>query len=368
MGPRERVLTLLRGDTPDQVPWFGDLDYWATAQISKGERPQDFKLSDSYLEWHRQLGVGFYLQGYFPFLEQPQNCAVNSWTEGERRYRNIETPKGTLSECWLWSDITYSEAPVERLVKTEKDLPAYRYFFENLDFEPDYAQAELRQEQVAEMGVVLCYTPRSPFMRMVALDAGIENIVMMYVNDPDALAETIRVMKSALDRAVDLTVNCPSEIIMTPENLSAEVVGPNFFELYMRDIQEEWSSRIRASGKYSCIHMDGTLKGLLRQEAGVGLTFIEAMTPAPTGDLAIGQWADYLGDSGTIAWGGIPGAYFTEWTSDQEFDRLVKELLSVMTGSNRYVLGVADQVPPDGLTRRVKRVRELVDTYGAYTS
>ena len=67
MTPRERVLAILSGRKPDLVPWFGDLDYWATAMIGRGERPKDFKQRDDYIAWHRDLGVGFYLQGYFPF-------------------------------------------------------------------------------------------------------------------------------------------------------------------------------------------------------------------------------------------------------------------------------------------------------------
>jgi hypothetical protein len=67
-----------------------------------------------------------------------------------------------------------------------------------------------------------------------------------------------------------------------------------------------------------------------------------------------------------IYWGGIPGSYFTPAVEDEEFDRHVKEVLSVMRRDRRYVLGVADQVPPDGLERRVARVRELVDDHGAY--
>ena len=44
----------------------------------------------------------------------------------------------------------------------------------------------------------------------------------------------------------------------------------------------------------------------------------------------------------------------------------VKHLLSIMTKEPRFVLGVADQVPPDGLERRVKRVSELVEEFGRY--
>ncbi len=37
-----------------------------------------------------------------------------------------------------------------------------------------------------------------------------------------------------------------------------------------------------------------------------------------------------------------------------------------MISQPRYVLGVADQVPPDGLEQRVRRVAELVGEYGRY--
>lgn len=60
MTERQRVLSILKGEQPDQVPWFPDLDYWVTAQIRRGERQEDFKRSDAYLAWHADLGAGFY--------------------------------------------------------------------------------------------------------------------------------------------------------------------------------------------------------------------------------------------------------------------------------------------------------------------
>jgi hypothetical protein len=112
--------------------------------------------------------------------------------------------------------------------------------------------------------------------------------------------------------------------------------------------------------------MDGTLAGLLRQESQIGLTFIEAMTPKPVGDLPVSEWPRYRDGSRTIYWGGIPGSYFTPAVSDREFDRHVKEVLTVMREDRRMVLGVADQVPPDGLESRVARVQELVERFGTY--
>ena len=100
MTHRERLLTILKGEQPDQVPWFGDLDYWANSLIKRGLKPKDFILSDDYIKWHRDLGVGFYLQGYFPYKQIITNCNITDWNEGNRHYKEIETPVGSVRECW----------------------------------------------------------------------------------------------------------------------------------------------------------------------------------------------------------------------------------------------------------------------------
>lgn len=366
MTERDRVLTLLAGGRPDRVPWFGDLDYWATALIGRGLKPAGFKESDAYIDWHRDLRVGFYLQGSFPFRTIVEDCRVTEWRDGTARRRRIETPRGALTETWTWLPDSFAEAPTEHLVKSAADLPAYRHLFEHTRFEPDYAFAAKRLRQVGEAGVVLCYLPKSPFMQMVALDAGIVAVAEIHADAPDELAATLAAVRSAHDRAARIAVDGPAEVLMIPENLSSEVVGPRFYELFMRDYHETWCREIAAAGKRSCVHLDGTLKGLLRQVCSAGFTFVEAMTPAPVGDLEVERWAEWRGGAPAVLWGGLPGVYFTDMVADAEFDRHVEAVLRVMVSEPRYVLGVADQVPPDGLERRVRRVAELVDAHGRY--
>jgi hypothetical protein len=368
MTPRERVLAILHGQKPDRVPWFGDLDYWATALIGRGEKPRDFKPSDAYLDWHRDLGVGFYLQGYFPFRAIAEHCRVREWTEGNLRRRQIETPCGTLRETWTWLPPSFAEAPTEHLIKSAADLRAYRYFHENTHYEPDYAFAERRRAQVGDLGIVLCYLPKSPLMQLIALDAGLTTVFEVFADAEEEFRKTLEAVRRSHDAAASIALESPAEVLMIPENLSSECVGKTFYEMFMRDYEEAWARRIREAGKYSCIHLDGTMKGLLRETCSTSLTFIEALTPAPAGDLEIEKWGEWSGNSRTILWGGLPGVFFTEMVSEEEFDTHVRRVLEVMRSEPRYVLGVADQVPPDGLERRVRRVSELVEKYGAYGS
>ena len=366
MNHRQRILSLLEGKTPDRVPWLGDLAYWSHAMEKRGEVPAGFQKSEAYYAFHRDLGVGFYLQGYWPFETlYDDSVRVSEVREGNRRWRGIETPAGSLSEVWTYLPESFSEAPTERLIKTRADLATLRCWFEHTHYRPDYAEAQRRYRLVQDLGIVLCYLPRSPLMELVAVLCGIETLVDLWIDAPAELEETLRIMERKHDEAAAIALESPAECLMIPENLSSEVVGRTLFTRYAREYEQRWTERIRAAGKRSFIHMDGTLAGLISQVAANGFDVIEAVTPSPVGDLSLEQMRERVGP-GTILWGGLPGVYFTALVSDEAFERFVRQVLETMTGAPRYVLGVADQVPPDGLRRRVTRVGELVERYGAY--
>jgi len=363
---RERVLKLLSGDRPDRVPWFGDLSYWAAALRARGQLPPKDPGATAYIEWHRSLRVGYYLQGYEPFR------AVCDGTVREKNERSgnvhrriIETPVGRLDEEHTYLPASFTSAPTRHLVRSLEDLRVLRYVVEHTRYEPNYGEAALRREAVGGAGVVLCYLPKSPFMQLVALLAGIETVVALAFDAPEEFAAVLDVMEAKSDEAAALALASPAECLMIPENLSAEVVGPDFFERHMRRYQEKWTKRIREAGKFSLIHMDGRLRGLLREEGSVGFTVLEALTPEPVGDVPIGELRALAGP-GPILWGGVPGSYFTSLVPEAEFERHVIEVLGVCRRDGRMVLGVADQVPPDGLESRVRRVAELAEEHGQY--
>ena len=116
MNRREDILKLLRGEKPEYLPWFGDLAYWidylkedklmpakyltgkdiATGSVNKG-------LAGTFAEddlqmLHRDLGVGLYLQGYFPFIEEYHDLEYSFEEDPVQRIRTttFKTPVGTV--------------------------------------------------------------------------------------------------------------------------------------------------------------------------------------------------------------------------------------------------------------------------------
>ena len=104
--------------------------------IKRGLKPKDFISSDDYIIWHRELGVGFYLQGYFPYIQIYQNCDVKEWDDGFRHYKEVVTPVGSVRECWEYIPTSFSDGPVEHFIKSEADFPVMKYIYENVRFEP----------------------------------------------------------------------------------------------------------------------------------------------------------------------------------------------------------------------------------------
>ncbi len=366
MNHRERLLALLAGQTPDRVPWLADLDYWACAMERRGEVPPDYRRSPAYLDLHRELGVGFYLQGYWPFRAvYAGEVQVETRQEGNQRCTTITTPVGAIHERWTYLPESFAEAPTEFFVKTPADLAVLRDVYERTRYEPDVAELERRRPLLTDLGVLLAYLPRSPFMEMLTSLVGIRKMVELWVDIPQEFEDTLALMEEKHDQAAAIALASPAECLMIPENLSSEVVGKRFYRRFLFPYESRWVRRIREAGKYSFIHMDGTLRGLIGEAAAVGFDVIEAVTPAPVGDLTFPEMRQVAGP-GPILWGGVPGVYFTDLVDDAEFDRHVCQVLDFMVRDRRCVLGVADQVPPGGLRRRIARVAELVEQFGKY--
>lgn len=364
MKTRENVLAVLNGEEPDWIPWLADLDYWYYALLRDNALPQKYH-GDGIFQLHRDLGVGYYLQGYFPF--QPVYDGVNCVETRDEEWRFVEvtTPVGNLQSVRKYMRDSYSWGFVEHLIRDWKDLRVLRYLFEHTSFIPDYQVAEKRYELIGKNGVVVGYPPRTPFMQLVAMDAGIETVVYSIMDAPEEFDQTMEVMEEKYDEAMEIVLESPVEIIEFPENLSSEVVGKKYFRKYLKPIYERWNQRIKASSKYSGIHFDGTLKGLIREVSQTGFSFLEAVTPSPAGDIPFHEMVNWVEEE-TILWGGIPGGYFSDIEmNDDEFEELVISFLEVIKSNpTRHVLGVSDQVVPGSRWQRIKKVSQLIKEFG----
>lgn len=383
MNHREHIFAVFKEEMPDRVPWFADLTWWASAMEQRGQVPAglysgntspgwqpylSFDATPDLFELHRELNVGFYFgSGYFPFeTEYDDTVRIMRETHGNTLRQTIETPVGALIEGRIYLVESYTEAISHRPIKSPADLRVLRYLVEHTHYRPDYSVATRRRALLGDLGIVMYCLPKTPAMELITEKAGIQTFVDLWLDARAELEETLQIMEQKYDEAAAIVVASPVEFVWSPMTLSSEIVGDRFFERYVSGYERKWIERLHQAGKWSIIHMDGTLRGLIRHVAALGYDAIEAITPTPVGDLTMSEARELVGPD-IILWGGLPSVYFTSLVDEDEFERLVREVLWVMTREPRYVLGVADQVPPTALRQRVIRVAELVERYGVYT-
>lgn len=384
MTARERILGMLKGEKIDRIPWCGDLAYWIDYLNDEKLMPEKYLADQTtaqrqmlsqglaapfngkgLIDLHRDLNVGFYLQGYFPFDTIYDGVEVITEINGTTRTTTVRTPYGDMQEIWEYVYFTHSWGPRVHMVKDERDLKKIRYLYEHTFYEPDYALAQERTQLVGDQGVVLVYMPKCPIMEMIALRAGIEAVTYMVMDAQEEWDETMEIMTRKHEEACEIALKAPAECIMIPDNLSSGSIGRKFYRQYAFDYSKKWTARIREAGKYSFVHLDGTVNPLLTEVCQAGFDVVEGLTPYPVGDM---EYRDMraIASEKAILWGGIPGGFFTPDYSDQAFDKYIIKLIGEMCRDGRSVLAVGDQVVPGASFERIKRVNELAERYGYY--
>ncbi|MEG0579830.1 MAG: hypothetical protein RR490_07935, partial [Niameybacter sp.] len=147
MTERERILSVLNRKTPDRLPWCADLAYYINGLHTDNKYPAEYidtHYDNGLQKMHRDLQIGFYLQGFFPYETITKNFETDIKKDGEFTIRTIKTPHGDLREITKYCKSSYSNAIVEHLVKDIEDFKKYCYCLENTIYEPRYDFVENR--------------------------------------------------------------------------------------------------------------------------------------------------------------------------------------------------------------------------------
>jgi len=348
---RDDFLRVLAGERPTGVVWTADLSYWVNGRKQDGTADPAWDTEQGYLELHQSLGVMpyyYYPQFWASRTVYDATVRESAETRGRATIRLWETPVGTLREESCFLPESACHGVTRHPVETGADLDVLIYLLEHRRLEPDNL-ADYRQRQqlwAAYDGLPCLGLPRSPLSELAYEWAGIQNLVFLLLDHGNRVRHALALMEAQEAPILEAVCDLAPPLVHFPDNLSSDSLT-GWYDEYLAPTHRRRLRKLHAAGVKAAVHLDGTVRGLLPKLATAGFDAVEALTPQPAGDLTAAEMRRIAGRPDLILWGGMPGAMFPAPTAWSGMRQHLDRLLAAWNGQP-FIVGVADQVPPDG--------------------
>jgi len=365
MTQRERVDAVFAGRPVDTVPWFADLQWWRAGREAAGDLRPEYAGVEGLFRLHQELETGIYLDGFYMVAARPSGPGFREWEEEPEedvRIHVTRTPAGDLRT--VHKRATDSWAIVDYPVHDVSGLRAVQAYYEALEYAPQDAEYYRRQALYDGTGLTMPLVQRTPLMEMIVTWCGVMTFAILEAEERPQIEATLSAMARSQDRLYGLLAASPSPYLEIGDNMSSEVVG-GYFRRYGAPYYRQRSDEMHAAGKKLGSHIDGTLRPVMRLAAESGLDFVEGITPAPVGDLTPDEIRQELARLDTVVWGGVPASLFADpdWGAVERY--VTGAVKSLTRDGGRLILGVGDQVPPNGHIDYCREIARLMQRLGS---
>jgi uroporphyrinogen decarboxylase len=367
MTERERLMKVLRGETPDRVPWFADLGHWFRSE--SGQQWDLFKISNCTKEiadLHREVRAGWYVEVGCLYEEYyDDNVVRERELAGDCAIERFITPLGEITMERKWCPVSFSWNITKLMVENLKDLEILLYAVERRKFLPRYENWDIMESTGGDIGLGFPSLGYSGLGSLMSYYMGVQNTIYAIYENPGIVGKYIKTYNNKHLELVDLYCKSPASHIIFTDNLSGDVQPPDIFREYSFGHYKAIAEHLHKAGKTVSTHIDGMLDGIIGVVAETGIDVADACTPAPTGDLTPREIRKQAGDK-LILMGGISPVKWLPSTSEKDFISHVKEWLDLRKINSRLVQSAGDQVPPGTELNRIKLVFDLVEEFGRY--
>lgn len=361
---RSTLLELLRTRRPTRPVFTADLAYWISGRQEAGTADPAWASEPGYLKLHRDLKVMpyyFYSEFWAGTPVYDATVRVEVEQRGHASAQTWHTPAGNLRMEQEYLPASCSTACTRYPVQTAADLRVFRYLVEHrrLELAPAVHHYPARTATWAEFdGLPSLALPRSPLPAFCYEWAGVEQAVYLLMDHEDELREIFALMEAQEQPVLAGLTALKPPLVHFPDNLSSETLT-GLYDGWLRPTHQRRLAALHAAGVAAAVHLDGTVAGLLPKLAAAGFDAVEALTPQPVGDVTLADMRRLANRDDLILWGGLPGAMFAPPFTWPDMQRHVEQLLTAWDGIP-FIIGVADQVPPDGDISFCRRIADML--------
>ena len=361
MTPLERILATFEGKRCDKIVWQPRIDHWYDVNKKLGTLPPEYK-GRELLEIYDDLEASPRTYRLFePTIKVIQGNSVDMTTveDEEKIVTTYVTPIGKLRGVQARTVHGTTTYHTEYLLKGAEDFRTFAYVLERQSFEFDKPLYEKISSMIGERSQPIINLPWASIQRLTVDWMGFQKTVLSLWKHPREINEFIQTIEDNDSRRIDLIKKTPFKFVNFADNIDQDLVPPPLFEKYMLPWYKKKTAELHKAGKICVSHWDGNVKLLVRYARDTGLDSLECVPPVPMGNVTLEELHEAM--NGMVLFDGIPANHFLSWVSKKELEDFTKKILRIF--SPKIILGISDQLPPDGDIEKVRMVSEIVERF-----
>lgn len=384
---RDQMLAAMRGEGLSRVPWAPRMDLWQISLQARGTLPARFAGKNT-AQIADELGVACHavradqtmprapgdvmLRGLgidnhpdYPYRVELRGLEAELDVSDGHTRCVVHAPAGRVETDLMMTQQMKAEGIslsfVHRYpVQSVADLDAVAQVLEHCEVVPTPHAYQAFRDRIGERGVAVASGPisASPMHLLLHELMSMEDFFYLYADDPAALLAFAERVEPFYQACLDAVVASDAIVVAWGGNYDRDLTWPPFFEAHIALWLRRVADGLHDAGKMLQTHADGENDGLLHFYEACGVDVIESVCPAPMTSLTLRQLRAGVGDRVTI-WGGVPSvALLPDAMDGDTFDRYLDDLLTEVADTQRLILGVSDNVPPDADMERLRRLRD----------
>ena len=362
MTRKELNLAIFQG-AAKSVLWQPRLETWIDHHMEYGTMPERFRHMDN-LEIYDALGCSVRYADVHAGIDQFETREDLIRIEEKHPDHTIErvrTPFGELRTVYrdIWKDGRLINHRIEEFpVKTVKDLAVLTDLVNHQQFRANPAAFEKVTKVVGQRGEPTNFLSSSGFTELIKNWCGLLDTYYLLNDHPAEIEAYLDSCDRRDDRQIDAALQLPCRIFNLGDHATNEFTPPPILKKYLIPRWQRIAERLHAAGRFVHSHWDGNSRHIIPFLLETHLDGVEALTPAPMGDMTLEQIKKAVGNK-MVVLDLLPAIDFLENHPTEKLLDFTRRVIDLF--APRLILGVSDEISQVGQIEKIEAISKLID-------
>lgn len=360
MKSKERILTALNRNEPDQVPIFelyiNEPNIVDIARIIEPESVNINAGKDKFGD--ESLAV---LDLYCMIIEKLEiDATCTNFSIG---IENISDEKGKDKYGTVYVLSEHGEpTPIDGAIKSKNDLAGFDPVSKMTH--DDFAKVKYVIDKVGKDKAHFV-SITDPFKSSWRWRGGMQNLLVDYATDPEMVHKLANIASDFDNKAIDIIASLGADAVIVPGDIAGEyttIMSPEHYREFIKPYHKKLVEHAHDRGLKIIKHSDGNLWSILDDLIEAGFDGIHPIQPQC---MDIGEVKSYIKDKACVL-GNIDCRDLLVNGTPDEVDMTVKETIQKAASNGGYIISSSNSIHPGCKSENYLSMVNAVKKYGKY--